>query len=103
MLKREPVLGGYDPANYATEFAWATARDGTQVPVSIVYRKNTPRDGTAPLLQIGYGAYGSSYDPEFSYLPPRCSIAASSSPSRTSAAARRWAAPGTRTASCSTR
>ena len=46
MLKREPVLGGYDPANYATEFAWATARDGTKVPVSIVYRKTTPRDGT---------------------------------------------------------
>ncbi|HET9862546.1 MAG TPA: S9 family peptidase [Steroidobacteraceae bacterium] len=70
LLKREPVLGGYDPANYATEFAWATARDGTRVPVSIVYRKSTPRDGTAPLLQIGYGSYGSSYDPEFSYLPP---------------------------------
>ena len=69
LLKREPVLGGYDPANYATEFAWATARDGTKVPVSIVYRKTTPRDGTAPLLQIGYGSYGSSYDPEFSYLP----------------------------------
>ena len=69
MLKREPVLGGYEPSNYATEFAWATARDGTRVPVSIVYRKSTPRDGTAPLLQIGYGSYGSSYDPEFSYLP----------------------------------
>jgi len=69
LLKREPVLGGYDPANYATEFAWATARDGTRVPVSIVYRRNTPRDGTAPLLQIGYGSYGYSYDPEFSYLP----------------------------------
>jgi oligopeptidase B len=69
MLKREPVLGGYDPASYATEFAWATARDGTRVPVSIVYARKTPRDGTAPLLQIGYGAYGSSYDPEFSYLP----------------------------------
>ena len=70
MLKREPVLGGYDPANYANEFAWATARDGVKVPVSIVYRKTTPRDGTAPLLQIGYGSYGSTYDPEFSYLPP---------------------------------
>jgi len=69
LLKREPVLGGYDPANYANEFAWATARDGTKVPVSIVYRKTTPRDGTAPLLQIGYGSYGSTYDPEFSYLP----------------------------------
>jgi len=69
LLKREPVLGGYDPANYATEFAWATARDGTKVPVSIVYRRSTPRDGTAPLLQIGYGSYGISYDPEFSFLP----------------------------------
>ena len=70
LLKREPVLGGYDPSNYSTEFAWATARDGTKVPVSIVYRKTTARDGTAPLLQIGYGSYGSTYDPEFSYLPP---------------------------------
>ena len=70
LLKREPVLGGYDPANYANEFAWATARDGTKIPVSIVYRKTTPRDGSAPLLQIGYGSYGSTYDPEFSYLPP---------------------------------
>jgi oligopeptidase B len=70
LLKREPVLGGYDPAHYATEFAWATARDGAKVPVSIVYRKTTLRDGTAPLLQIGYGAYGSTYDPEFSYLTP---------------------------------
>jgi oligopeptidase B len=70
LLKRDPVLGGYDPANYATELAWASARDGTQVPVSIVYRKSTPRDGTAPLLQIGYGSYGYCYDPEFSYLPP---------------------------------
>lgn len=70
LLKREDVLGGYDPAKYTTEFAWATARDGTKVPVSIVYAKTTPRDGTAPLLQIGYGSYGHSYDPEFSYLPP---------------------------------
>ena len=70
LLKREPVLGGYDPAKYATEFAWATARDGVKVPVSIVYAKTTPRDGSAPLLQIGYGSYGSSYDPQFSYLPP---------------------------------
>jgi len=70
LLKREPVLGGYDPSHYATEFAWATARDGTKIPVTIVYRKTVARDGTAPLLQIGYGAYGSSYDPEFSYLPP---------------------------------
>jgi oligopeptidase B len=70
LLKREPVLGGYDPANYSTEFGWATARDGAKVPVSIVYRKGTPKNGTAPLLQIGYGSYGATYDPEFSYLYP---------------------------------
>jgi oligopeptidase B len=69
-LKRQPVLGGYDPEKYSTEFAWATARDGTRVPVSIQYAKTTPRDGTAPLLQVGYGSYGLSYDPEFSLLPP---------------------------------
>jgi oligopeptidase B len=69
LLKRDPVLGGYDPDEYATEFAWAEARDGAKVPVSIVYRKTTPRDGSAPLLQMGYGSYGVSYDPEFSYLP----------------------------------
>ncbi len=70
LLKREPVLGGYDPADYATEFAWAPARDGTKVPVSIVYHRGTKRDGRAPLLQIGYGSYGSTYDPEFSFLTP---------------------------------
>jgi oligopeptidase B len=70
LLKREPVLGGYDPGNYQTEFGWATARDGAKVPVSIVYRKGTPKNGSAPLLQIGYGSYGSTYDPEFSYLYP---------------------------------
>jgi oligopeptidase B len=70
MLKREPVLGGYDPANYRTEFAWVSARDGVKVPVSIVFHRNTKRDGTAPLVQIGYGSYGSTYDPEFSILNP---------------------------------
>jgi oligopeptidase B len=69
LLKQDPVLGGYDPAKYTTEFAWAVARDGTKIPVSLVYAKTTKRDGRAPLLQIGYGSYGHSYDPEFSYLP----------------------------------
>jgi oligopeptidase B len=65
--KVDPVLGGYDASNYSGELAWATARDGTKVPVSLAYRKNTPRDGTAPLLQVGYGSYGISYDPDFSF------------------------------------
>jgi oligopeptidase B len=67
-MKREAVLGGYDPTSYRTEFEWATARDGIKVPVTIVYRADTHRDGTAPLLQMGYGSYGISNDPEFSYL-----------------------------------
>ncbi len=67
LLKREPVLGGFDQTQYTTEYVWATARDGTKIPVSIAYRKTTPRDGTAPLLQYGYGAYGLSMDPYFSH------------------------------------
>jgi len=66
LLKREPVLGAFDPAHYATEYLQAPARDGEQVPVAVVYRKGTPLDGTAPLLQYGYGAYGISTDPVFS-------------------------------------
>ncbi len=61
-LKVQPVPG-YDPANYVTERVWATARDGTKVPVSIVYRKGVKRDGTAPLFQYAYGSYGLSQDP----------------------------------------
>ena len=66
LLKREPVLGDFDSANYVTEFLWATARDGQKVPVSLVYRKGAKRDGSAPLLQGAYGAYGMSSDPTFS-------------------------------------
>ena len=102
LLKRQPVIG-YDPANYVTERLWATARDGTRVPVSLVYRKGFKKDGTAALLQYGYGSYGSSMDPASTCRWSACSTAASSTPSRTSAAARKWAAPGTTTASCCTR
>lgn len=66
LLKRDPVLGEFDPANYRTEFLSATARDGTKVPVSLVYRMGFNRDGHAPLLQYGYGSYGISMDPAFS-------------------------------------
>ncbi|MFP5374598.1 MAG: S9 family peptidase [Gammaproteobacteria bacterium] len=64
LLKRQPVLG-YDPSRYVTERTWATARDGTRIPVSLVYRKGVAKDGTAPLLQYGYGSYGASMDPAF--------------------------------------
>jgi oligopeptidase B len=66
LLKREPVLGNFDPKNYAAELLWVPARDGATIPVSLVYRKGFKRDGTHPLLQYGYGAYGMSMDPGFS-------------------------------------
>jgi oligopeptidase B len=58
LLKRVAVLGGYDPSRYNSERLWATARDGTRVPISIVYRKDVKRDGSAPMLLYGYGSYG---------------------------------------------
>jgi len=67
LLKRDPVLGHFDPSRYETEYLWVPARDGERVPVAIVYRRSLfRRDGTAPLLQYGYGAYGISSDPVFS-------------------------------------
>ena len=69
LLKRTPSPN-YDAANYVTERAWATARDGTRIPVSLVYRKGFKRDGTAAMLQYGYGSYGSSTDPAWSPLTP---------------------------------
>lgn len=67
LLKREPVLGDFDPAQYATELLWAPARDGTRVPVSLVWRRDRfRRGGSAPLLQYAYGSYGISSDPRFS-------------------------------------
>jgi len=66
LLKRDPVLGDFDPANYGTELQFARAADGASVPVSIVYRKGFARNATAPLLQYAYGAYGSCVDPVFS-------------------------------------
>ena len=64
LLKRDSILGSFDPANYVTERLYTTARDGARVPVSLVYRKGASRP--APLLLTGYGSYGASYDPEFS-------------------------------------
>ena len=64
LLKQQPVIG-YDPGKYVTERLWATARDGTKVPVSVVYRKGFEKDGTAAMLQYGYGSYGASMDPSF--------------------------------------
>jgi oligopeptidase B len=61
----QPVPGGFDAADYVTEYRQAVVRDGTRVPVSLVYHRDTPLDGTAPLLQYAYGSYGLSSDPTF--------------------------------------
>jgi len=66
LLKEQPVLGGFDKANYLTERLWAPARDGVQIPVTVLYRKGFQKDGSAALLQYGYGSYGASMDPYFS-------------------------------------
>jgi oligopeptidase B len=71
LLKRQPVLPSpagvpYRPEDYEEYREWAVADDGTRVPVSLVCRKGTPRDGTAPCLLYGYGSYELSRDPSFS-------------------------------------
>jgi len=66
LLKRDPVLGDFDPSNYETELLFAPARDGKQIPVSLIHRKDFVPDGSAPLLQYAYGSYGLSTDPGFS-------------------------------------
>ncbi|HBW20837.1 MAG TPA: oligopeptidase B, partial [Actinobacteria bacterium] len=77
LLRRRPVLplpsgAEYDPADYEQYREWATARDGTRIPISLVCRKGTPRDGSAPFLLYGYGSYEISADPGFSI--PRLSL-----------------------------
>lgn len=69
VLKVQEVKG-YDPDKYVTERLWATARDGTKVPVSIIYAKGLKKDGSAALYQYAYGSYGYSTDPAFRpFLP----------------------------------
>ena len=67
VLKEQQVLGGkFDKNNYIEERVWATATDGTKVPISIVYRKGIQKDGNNPLLLYAYGSYGATMDPYFS-------------------------------------
>jgi oligopeptidase B len=65
LVKRKEIPGGFDPADYQSERLFAEARDGTPVPVSLVYRKGIELDGSNPLLQYGYGSYGLSEEPDF--------------------------------------
>ncbi|MFN7947551.1 MAG: S9 family peptidase [Blastocatellia bacterium] len=66
LLKEQPVLGGYDRTQYLSERVYATASDGTKVPISLVYRKGVKRDGSAPMLLYAYGSYGISMPVSFS-------------------------------------
>jgi oligopeptidase B len=66
LRKQQPVLGGYDATLYASERLHSVAADGTRIPLSIVYRKDTTRDGSDPLLLYGYGSYGLSMPVNFS-------------------------------------
>lgn len=67
VLKEQEVLGGkFDKNNYTEERVWATAKDGTKIPISLVYRKGIKKDGSNPVLQYAYGSYGYSMDAYFS-------------------------------------
>mgnify|MGYP002795022467 FL=1 len=67
VLKEQEVIGGkFNKENYKSERVWATAEDGTKIPISLIYRKDIKMDGSNPLLQYAYGSYGSTIDPYFS-------------------------------------
>jgi oligopeptidase B len=66
LLKQQEVLGGYDPKTYEAKRIWSVSRDGTKVPVSLVYKKGVKFDGKAALLLYAYGSYGASIPPTFS-------------------------------------
>ncbi|MFT6137746.1 MAG: oligopeptidase B [Salibacteraceae bacterium] len=66
LLKEQEVIGDFDKMNYRSERMMIPARDGVKVPMSVVYHKDTKKDGTAPLLLYAYGSYGHSIDPYFS-------------------------------------
>ena len=72
LLKQEEVLGGFASDNYVTERLHATAADGTEIPLSLLYRKGLKRDGQNPLVLYGYGSYGFSIDAAFA--SPRLSL-----------------------------
>ncbi|MGM0505056.1 MAG: S9 family peptidase, partial [Bacteroidota bacterium] len=68
LKKQQEVLGDFDPSNYETKRLWATADDGTEIPMSVVYRKGIKLDGNNPTLLYGYGSYGATMDPYFSSI-----------------------------------
>lgn len=65
LLKQQEVLGEFDASNYISERVWATAKDGTRIPISLVHRRDVAMNGHAPFLLYGYGAYGINVEPVF--------------------------------------
>ncbi|MBB2150114.1 S9 family peptidase [Pedobacter gandavensis] len=65
LMKQQEVVGGYDKTDYVSERLYAKAKDGTKVPISLVYKKGLNKDGNAPLLLYAYGSYGASMDATF--------------------------------------
>ena len=72
LMKQQEVVGGYNPKEYVTERVFATAKDGTKIPIALVYKKGVEKNGKAPLLLYGYGSYGATMDASFS--SPRLSL-----------------------------
>ncbi|MCK5781242.1 MAG: S9 family peptidase [Flavobacteriales bacterium] len=68
VMKEQEVLGDFDKSEYSSERLWATADDGTKVPVTMVYKKGMKKDGKSPLLLYAYGSYGHTIDPYFSSI-----------------------------------
>ncbi|MBK8609248.1 MAG: S9 family peptidase [Chitinophagaceae bacterium] len=66
LMKQQEVVGSFKPGDYETERVFATAKDGTKIPISIVYKKGFKKDGQAPLMLYGYGSYGASMEASFS-------------------------------------
>ena len=66
LMKQQEIVGGHEPSQYSSERLYAKATDGTMVPISLVYKKGTPLDGSAPTLLYAYGSYGATMDAGFS-------------------------------------
>ena len=99
LRKRQEIPSGHNPADYVTTRIMATSHDGAEVPISLLHRRDFTQDGNAPLLLYGYGSYGMAMPASFTPTGCRWSIAASSTPSRISAAAPTRAGAGISTAS----
>jgi oligopeptidase B len=103
LLKQQEVVGGYNPDEYVTERQWATADDGTLIPMSIVYKKGIAKNGNNPTLIYGYGSYGASMRPYIFLTRLSLLTVVLFTPLHTFGVDRKWAVNGMKTVKCSTR